>query len=228
WQTWLLCLRAIISCSVSVAEEVEKKTLVVLHTTPLGLGRMLFTKLGVCLWPLLVEVYFIGVFAHVLNWAHPWTTWQDLLQIQFFQLTAALLYGCIGLWLGGVIGHSERAAASARATAVMTTVGCLLVEKTMAWPILLIGGVIWFCLMVQPSHSQQNKPYHGLVMLSVLFLLVPTCWQVTSYLPNFELSQFSALVATYHSKSLASNSALFLALSFVFGALGYRQVFKTV
>ena len=228
WQTWLLCLRAIISCSVSVGEEVEKKTVVILHTTPLGLGRLLLTKLAVCLWPLLVEIYFIAVFYQLLNLVHPWSDWLSLLKLQLLQASATLLYGCFGLWLGGLIGAGERAAASARATAFMTMVGCLLLEKALTWPLLLAGGMIWFFLILQP-HSRPSRAYQSGVIALVLLLILPALYHgVASYLPTFELSQYSPLFASYYNESAPGSSLIYLGLSACFGYLGYRQILKAV
>ena len=224
WQTMLLILRAVISCSVSVAEEVEKKTLVILHTTPLGLGRLLITKLGVCLWPLLVEIGFLTVFYQVLNGIHPFASWQSLLKLQFLQLAITLFYGCLGLWLGGIIGHTEKASAYARVTAFVTVVGCAVMQTAYAFLVALAGGMFFFCLVVQPQ--SRPRAYQSGVLAVVVLLVGQALWQALgSAQPNFQLSEFSPAWAIWDQNSAAS--PLYLTLAVAFGYLSYRQVLKT-
>ena len=227
-QTLLICVRSMVFPAVSVSHEIREKTLTVLRCTPAGTSQLLLIKLGTCLAPLLLEqavllpfnlaVYsFIGGIDPVL-----------ILKIQALMATVTMLFGSVGLWLGVVVGEPEKAATNARLVVFMGLIGCYMLEMALHWPLLLVGILIWVCLVIQPP-SRPGQAYHSGVFALVLLLLLPFMYTFSeSLLPDLKMSIYNPLVALKDKENLIQNSALYLCLSFLLFKLTTRRLRSSI
>src|ERR1017187_4690565 len=109
------------------------------------------------------------------------------------QLAVTLLFGCIGLWLGGVIGRSEKAAASARVTALIAFVGSLALQPNYNVPLVVVGGLIFFCLIVPPKSGP--RAFQSGVLFVVFLLVASAIWNwLGPYQPTPQLSHYSPVI----------------------------------
>jgi hypothetical protein len=201
----------------------------------------------------MVEVGFLAVFYQTLNWIHPFTvagyvpqppvanpitgdiavsqatylSWKDLLGLQALQLSLTLLFGCIGLWLGGVIGRSEKAANSARVTALIAFVGSVALQPNLTVPLVVVGGLIFFCLIMPPKSGP--RAFQSGVLFVVSLLTGSAIWNwLGPYQPTLQLLHYSPVMAICYDDNLAMASLAYLGLALSFGYLSYRQVLKSV
>jgi ABC-type transport system involved in multi-copper enzyme maturation permease subunit len=160
-QTWLLSLRSCLYTCASMAHEVRQGTIPVLLSTPLSLSRALMAKLVACLFPMWLEL------AMALPLALGIYCWKGgapvglVLGITAFQLTASILFGGLGLWLGSLLPDPEKAANTARVLVVVLLAATFLPGQYLPWPIVVVGLLLWVCLVwlpqVRPSQAVQGS-----------------------------------------------------------------------
>jgi hypothetical protein len=132
------------------------------------------------------------------------------------------------LWLGAVIGRSEKAAQSARVSAFITFAGSsLALQPNFTVPLAFAGVIIFYCLIVQPQ--SRPRAFQGGVLALVFLLTGETLWQsLGAYQPTLQLSSYSPVIAILSDENILKASLAYLGLAFGFGYLSYRQVLKTV
>lgn len=194
-QSFLLALRSTLYCSVSMAYEVRQNTLAVLRSTPLSLLRAQIAKLIACLLPLWLELALLLVFnLAVYSWFGGIAVAVSTGLVLFLG-TVTLLFGCFGLWLGSVVPDPEKAAGNARGVVLMLMPGTFVLEQLLSWPMLLVAGLIWICLVVQPQ-VRPGRAYQGGVAALILLLLLPLLYTFAqSGLHRFELSAYNPMCA---------------------------------
>ncbi|MBI3928173.1 MAG: hypothetical protein HY319_21700 [Armatimonadetes bacterium] len=196
-QLWLVAMRSIVYTSVSMAYEVRESTLPVLLSTPLSLVRALLAKLVACLLPLWLELALLLPFNLIFYVWIGGISATLALALNAFLFTVSLLFGGFGLWLGSIASDPEKAAGNARALAFMLLIGTLLLEKILAWWLLVIGVLIWICLVVQPQVRPRQAVHSGVIAL-LLLLSLPFVYKLTeSRFHHFELSAYNPLRVVY-------------------------------
>jgi hypothetical protein len=215
-QTWLICVRAMVFPAVSVSHEIRDKTLTILRCTPAGTSQLLVVKLLTSVAPILLEQalllpFNLCVYA-LLGGVDPLL----VLKVTGLMGSATMFFGCLGLWLGVVVGDPEKAATNSRLLVFMGLIVFLALEKALYWPMLLVGILIWVCLVVQPP-TRPGQAYHSGVAALVLLLLLPFLFTFSSnLLPEFQISIYNPLVALRNNANLVQDSALYLCLSLIF------------
>lgn len=196
-QTWLISLRSALYPAVSMSCEVREGTIPVLLSTPMSLSRSLTAKLVACLVPLWIEILAVQpLFFGFYVWGEGIAP-QTVLAVDGFLISVSLLFGCLGLWVGSQVSDPDKAASHAKVVVLMLLGGTLLLENLLSWPVLVMGSILWVCLM---SPSRPGQSYRGLVYALVIVVSLPLILTFTggTLASNFQLSAYNPLCCVYN------------------------------
>lgn len=199
-QMWLLAFRSALYAATSMAADVRQGTVPVLLSTPLSLAGSLRAKLSACLLPLWVELAFaLPLSLLVYSWqgtANP----SLILAVHGFLFTATILFGGLGLWLGGLLGDPERAARASRMLVAILLLATSLTPTQLPGPIVLVGLLLWVFLVWLPQ-VRPNQTVQGSVAALLILLVLPILYGVgRDMMAGFDLTAANPLRAVYELK----------------------------
>lgn len=199
-QMWLLAFRSSLYTATSTAADVRQGTVPVLLSTPLSLAGSMRAKLSACLLPLWVELGFaLPLSLLVYSWqgqAQPLL----VLAVTAFLFTATVLFGGLGMWLGGLLGEPERAARASRLLVAILLLATSLTPTQLPGPIVLVGLLLWVCLVWLPQ-VRPNQAVQGSIAALLILLVLPILYGVgRDLMAGFDLTAANPLRAVYELK----------------------------
>lgn len=225
WLIGLTCLRACMSCAVSMAEEVQHHSVHLVRQLPRSGGTLglLATKTAVTAVPLLLEWLLFAAMTAGLSLLGVSTLdyWAPL-RFLSVGLCSMLFFCSLGLWIGAHLGDPERAANNAKVAVFMTLVGWGLLEQVLNGPLLLIGALIWVALVFRSS-PRVASAFQGGVVSAVLVLLLPQAY----LLGNLRLVQLSPLTAAQQPDLARDDCILYCLGALVILIANLRQLRKS-
>lgn len=224
WLIGLSCLRACMSCAVSMAEEVQHHSVHLVRQLPRSGGTLglLATKTAVTAVPLLLEWALFAAMTLTLSALGVASMEWAPLRFMSVGLCSMLFFCSLGLWIGAHLGEPERAANNAKVAVFMTLVGWGLLETVLNGPLLLIGALIWVALVFRSS-PRVASAFQGGVVSAVLVLLLPQAY----LLGNLRLAQLSPLTAAQHADLSRDDCILYVLGAAVILMANLRQLRKS-
>lgn len=200
FQMWLVAFRSTLYTATSLASDVRQGTLPVLMAAPLSLGGSLWAKLVACLLPLWLELGFGTVLSLlVYSWQGD-TRPTTVLAVMGFLFAASLLFGGLGMWIGGLLGEPERAARTSRLLVGILLLATSLTPTQLPGPIVLVGLLLWMCLVWLPQ-VRPNQAVQGSVAALAVLLALPLLYGAgRDLMAGFDLSAANPLRAVYELK----------------------------
>ena len=223
WLIGLACLRACISCSASLAEEVQNNSIPLVKQLPRagGLPGLLGTKTLVASAPLLLEwLLFTGMAGSLWLLGVPVDEWSPQ-RFVAVGLTSMFFFCSLGLWIGARLADPERAANNARVAVTMILVGWALLEGVLKGPLLLIAALIWVAFMFRSS-PRVASAFQGGVISAVVVLLLPQAYMVG----DLRLAQLSPLMAAFNPELTRDDCILYCVGGIAILLLNLRQLRK--
>lgn len=176
-QTWLLAFRSSLYTATSMATDVRQGTIPVLLSSPLALAGALRAKLVASLLPLWLELLLaLPTALMVYSWQGDVAT-SVILTVTAFQLAASVLFSGLGMWLGALLGDPERAARTSRLVVGLAILGTSLTPTQLPGPIVLVGILLWICLVWLPQ-VRPSQAVQGSVAALVILLILPVLYSL--------------------------------------------------
>lgn len=205
-QMWLLAFRSSLYTATSMSADVRQGTVPVLLSTPLSLAASMRAKVSACLLPLWAELAFsLPLSLLVYSWQG---TAEPLLivAVTAFLFTATLLFGGLGMWLGGLLGDPERAARASRLLVAILLLATSLTPTQLPGPIVLVGLLLWVCLVWLPQ-VRPNQAVQGSIAALLILLVLPLLYGVgRDLMAGFDLTAANPLRAVYELKPANSEN----------------------
>lgn len=231
FQMWLLAFRSTLYTSTSMASDVRQGTLPVLLSTPLSLSASLRAKLTACLLPLWLELLLSVPLALVVY------SWQGglppamIATVAAFLACASLLFGGLGMWLGGLLGDAEKAAKASRLLVGILLVATALGPQHVHGVIVLVGILLWVCLVWLPQ-VRPNQAVQGSIAALLILLVLPVIFAASQDLMrNFNLSVANPMHALWTFNALPAGpevqtpeSLLLLGVTYAAAGLGLLRM----
>lgn len=171
WQVWLLVSRCGLYTSTSVASELEHDSLLVLVSSPLGVGRSVVCKLISSILPLFIEFaagFTVMLLVYCLGCGLPWSL---AFVVGLFQAASLVLSGVLGLCLGSGVDSADRVADMYYGAACLVVIGGWLGGSIIPDSVLVVACIFMALLVWVPRMAPRLTSWSSILALILIVAL---------------------------------------------------------